>query len=455
MLQRSELIAGIIGQSAFNGCSQLDYINIPNSVTSIERWAFSECKNLYQITIPNTVTYIATQMCYDTPISSIVIPSSVKYIDSQAFQNASIVALLDVYVMSTETAACGGNDGAFDKDVTVGQTEGDREIYATLHFPEGAEELFTNQAHELTLETSMNKDKFHDWLGDHHTLAGNNGWKQFISAAPGNTPPPPGAKNVITLRTFSDVHPHYVPLNYRAYLVNDIEPVDGGGFKVVLQETYAIPANTGVIIYGESGPGGLALPILSGSANQRWNSNPYTRNTTQTVNGKSLRNYLVANCTLEQGTQVGPYDVNAEGTEVTDRNFVLCNFYSTSLKDKSKDDYVAFFRMKKMTPGANKAHLHVPAGKFNNPKGAECVVINPQDFRASLWNRSFTDWGEWGLKSTGVLAKSFGEPFEDVITGINNVSIANDGTYYTLQGMKTTNPDKGVYIKNGKKVVIK
>lgn len=43
-------------------------------------------------------------------------------------------------------------------------------------------------------------------------------------------------------------------------------------------------------------------------------------------------------------------------------------------------------------------------------------------------------------------------------TGINEVNAAGtseDGAYYTLQGMKTVKPAKGVFIHNGKKVVIK
>ena len=30
-----------------------------------------------------------------------------------------------------------------------------------------------------------------------------------------------------------------------------------------------------------------------------------------------------------------------------------------------------------------------------------------------------------------------------------------DGVYYTLQGVKVEHPTKGVYIRNGKKVVVK
>ena len=41
-------------------------------------------------------------------------------------------------------------------------------------------------------------------------------------------------------------------------------------------------------------------------------------------------------------------------------------------------------------------------------------------------------------------------------TGINSVkTVKADGAYYTLEGVKTTKPVKGLYIHNGKKIVVK
>ena len=51
-------------------------------------------------------------------------------------------------------------------------------------------------------------------------------------------------------------------------------------------------------------------------------------------------------------------------------------------------------------------------------------------------------------------AKFFG--LDGVATGINSVKTAKaDGAYYTLEGVKTTKPVKGLYIHNGKKIVVK
>lgn len=51
-------------------------------------------------------------------------------------------------------------------------------------------------------------------------------------------------------------------------------------------------------------------------------------------------------------------------------------------------------------------------------------------------------------------AKFFG--LDGEATGINSVKTANaDGAYYTLEGVKTTKPVKGLYIHNGKKIIVK
>lgn len=49
-----------IGGSAFNGCSRLTSVTIPNSVTSIGENAFQGCSGLTSVTIPNSVTSIGS-----------------------------------------------------------------------------------------------------------------------------------------------------------------------------------------------------------------------------------------------------------------------------------------------------------------------------------------------------------------------------------------------------------
>ena len=75
-----------IGNNAFAGCSGLNSITIPNSVTWIGDDAFAGCSGLNSITIPNSVTWIGNYAFNScSGFTSITIPESVCRIGSSAF----------------------------------------------------------------------------------------------------------------------------------------------------------------------------------------------------------------------------------------------------------------------------------------------------------------------------------------------------------------------------------
>ena len=79
-----------IGEEAFNYCSKLASITIPNSVTSIGESAFDNCTSLTSMTIPNGVTSIgkwAFEGC--TGLNTVTIPNSVDFIGNGAFEGCT------------------------------------------------------------------------------------------------------------------------------------------------------------------------------------------------------------------------------------------------------------------------------------------------------------------------------------------------------------------------------
>ncbi len=80
----------IIGDAAFHDCSSLTNITLPNSVIRIGNHAFWGCSNLTSITIPDSVTIIGNHAFWDcSSLKRITIPDSVTIIDNYTFENCS------------------------------------------------------------------------------------------------------------------------------------------------------------------------------------------------------------------------------------------------------------------------------------------------------------------------------------------------------------------------------
>jgi uncharacterized repeat protein (TIGR02543 family) len=85
-----------IDPAAFNGCTNLTSITIPPSLSSISGNAFTDLQSQIPIDIPPTVTTIASFGFYRSSFTSIIIPTSVGSIGSNAM--GACGALTDVYV---------------------------------------------------------------------------------------------------------------------------------------------------------------------------------------------------------------------------------------------------------------------------------------------------------------------------------------------------------------------
>lgn len=90
-----------IGAKAFNECTGLTYIEIPENITSINSGAFLQCTNLKEVILPNGITAIGGSTFSHCGLTGITIPESVTYIDANAFDMCS--ELKEVFISKSVT----------------------------------------------------------------------------------------------------------------------------------------------------------------------------------------------------------------------------------------------------------------------------------------------------------------------------------------------------------------
>lgn len=490
----------VIPSYAFKNCA-FESLTIPGYIETIKSHAFDE-----ESTAMTLKTIIFEEYDADGNGESDVNMT----IETQAFSNH--YALSDVFINTTGTIKADNN--AFPHAKTYGHADVNR-VLATLHFPAEKAEDYANLNHELDEETASDNKKFQEWLVEHYSLANaegvKNGFYEFVSNGITDTEGTSWGDEF--LRTYS--HPtlsQIVPNGVKAYIVNGIETDnDSKIVTITLKKVNVIPAATGVILFGgtnsvnEEGEKVLSMMIVNytGSAFDRDNT--------------SNKNYLKATANADQSTiHVKPYEKDNDGNII--RNFLMGKFSSTDTgkayyKENSnygtgegleKGNWVGFFRAKEgdiaySIPG--KAYLPLKGEEYPFPQGGEVIinVTNQTDenndteyYRIEYKNKDLGKLTEEEMKSEGYWYKQNGDdatmitwagnwgtrkPKDDFTmakyngeledeewmesisetTAISSVEVntVNSDNIYTIQGVKVAQPTKGVYIKNGKKYIVK
>ena len=239
---------------------------------------------------------------------------------------------------------------------------------------------------------------------------------------------------------------------------------------VMLYRLKFIPANQGVVLYapttlGNEEPGQIEVVPAYSATVKRYSSDVFdyvedwaneTKKELIWVNqvkheGDKWNNYLMPVLTDTNITQFYFDDQN----KWTGRNFAFTRYSQTNtgrangvIKDNTTDpdpkkhDYFSFFRGAG-TVKASYSYLMLPRIIM---EGNGQILDQNQDNDKNRFSKSMV-WFE------GIDA-----PMDNETTGIselkNNVS-NTDAAYYTLQGVKVAKPVKGIYIHQGKKVIIK
>lgn len=240
---------------------------------------------------------------------------------------------------------------------------------------------------------------------------------------------------------------------------------------VHLRRLNYIPANVGVVLIGVVPADGeytenqqLAFSLLERTEDSEiapTDSCKLWRNAdTYIQHGDKWNNYLVP--TVQAVNNLGNAYVDKSGN-ITYRYFGLSNYYRTKYhislgETDTQNDYLGFFRLTSNgKSGANKAYLSIPANaEVGNKVGATYGYI---DFNGQLLENKFHDQYE---AETPAKFANMAMIFDDLIegnetTGIKELEteVLNDNKYYNLQGIEVAYPVKGIYIHNGKKVIVK
>ena len=278
------------------------------------------------------------------------------------------------------------------------------------------------------------------------------------------------------IRTYSNDKPmNPVDDNVKIYEVYRYKKPDGGDANniykkgtVYLRRLKYVPANVGVVLIGEAPAGTYtdgqkeAFSLLERTEESVKPDGDYrevwTKSDEYIAANDQWNNYLVP--TVKAVNDLGNAKVDESG-KITYRYFGLGNYYRTNYhtslgKADTQEDYIGFFRLTANgKSGANKAYLSIPANaEVGNGVGATYGFI---DYNGQLLGNEDGD--------NEIMPAQFAKMalvFDDLVDGNETTGIKeletkkmNNNKYYNLQGIEIAHPVKGIYIHNGKKVIVK
>lgn len=271
------------------------------------------------------------------------------------------------------------------------------------------------------------------------------------------------------IRTFCNQLNLHIPDGYKAYVAHAFQENNVAyGQKqgiVEMRRLRYIPANIAVVLKADEAPEADTkvkftaitdadqnldeIDQLTTVRNQWWYYYKTKYKKENTSDEEQYNNYLKAvlfGTNIENGTTTR--DQDGKLIYLT-RHFALNEYKNTKYwrehkdeLDETKDNYWGFFRAKGTVP-AGYAYLSLPKD-----------VLNYDGQILDNWNANTDESATNNSKFTFV----FDDDLDDNTTGIKEVETANrenDDCYYNLQGMKVAHPSAGLYIHNGKKVIIK
>ena len=483
-----------IGDYAFQGCTSLTSIDIPNSVTSIGGGAFLGCTSLTSIDIPDDVTSIGWSAFSDcSGLTSVSIGNGVTSIGGSAFANCIYLT----YVTCNATSVPSTGTNAFD---------GSDVEYATLIVPDEAYTAYSTTSPwsnfgtilKLSEATVVTANSYTREYGD------ANPTFEYTAAVTLNGTP------TITCAADESSAPGTYPITISQGTVTNTGLFFIDGTLTVTKAPLTITANSYTITEGDALPTFDAVyeglknsesesvvnPVFSCTATDSNTPGTYPITVTASSDNYDITTIagtltiLPAKMSITigapgVGTYCSPYDLDF--STVTDFKAYIATGYNSAtgnvIVQAVKDVPAGTGLFLKGTPGT----YDVPCGEstsyyVNMLVGVtEATTISATDGNMTNFLLSATNTTDacfrpisstYNLKAnraylqipTSMVSSSAGAnsvsiEFEEGVTGIDNSFSDMDANahWFTLDGRKLNGKptQKGIYVVNGQKVVIK
>ena len=496
------------GHLFING-KEIKDLKIPNTVTTIKQAAFVNCSGLNSVTIPNSVTSIgALAFGYCGGLTAVTIPNSVTSIDIGAF---AYCKLTDVCCLWESPISIGFGLNKFSEGMTINTLyvpTGSLDAYkATAPWSRALEivempALTISAAKQLPYCSEYDLD-FTDmtdlkaYVATGYDKANGTIWLTRVKQVPAKT----------GFLLMGDAGDYVIPIAksaadcyYKNMFKGTLEPTTLQTTDGAYTNYYLSSGEYGVGFYKVNGSvdikanrAYLQIPTDIPSAGSEGDTEvikvgnalqvPYYTSKNldfTTMETKGVKAYTATGYNYSTGTiwltrvkkvpaktgvlvmadTAGDYDIpTAEVSSVYENMFVGSETAKTIYTNETIDgvDYVNYY----LSNGASGLGFYKVTKEEGVPMAANRCYL-PIPYRASASGARGDAENETPTLSNLIFSDEDDDIiaiplFADGTTSIQSsiFNVQSDGVYYNLQGQRVDNPSKGLYIKNGKKVLIK
>lgn len=434
--------------NAFNGCTALNNIVMPSTVKAIYNYVFENCTSLSNITLNEGCTTLGNHVFKNCPLAAVTFPKTLGSIDEWAFEGTKLetVDLSNTQITRLPKGCFYNCQQLSDVKLPIALTDiGEcafyKSVIASITFPSSLQKIDA-WAFQFTQLTNVVIP----------TKTGHIGDGAFRDNAKLKTVVVNGLECYLAVSAFAKC-----PALTDVYITSDKEPN---------AERYNFPFDNNPKVH-------VMKDYVDTFSGLRTSEDKNPCNTT------NFDSKFFLTLGKEWTTLTSAYNLDFSGIE---------DLTAYTAKYNEANDAVALTPVKKV-----KAHkgliLKGEAGKTytlpilaSNEAGLEAVTDNQLvDCVDAVWSSShdkdyFLSNGKfvnsenagWALPGKSFLYISSGRVNKSesplrvyvdntatAINGITNNPVVKDEAYYNLQGVKVQCPQHGVFIHNGKKVVLK